>query len=272
MAIRKPKLRRHPRRLLVTGGSGFLGRHIVNGLASQPWEVVAPSSQAVDLRNAESVNSLIGDWKPTAIIHTAYRRDDRSSIIDATRNVAEAADRYSVRLIHVSTDALFGGRPAPYQETDDPTPITDYGRFKADAEAVVAATTPAAVIVRTSLLFGSRELSGHELAVREVISGRSTIAFFTDEIRSAALVEDVAEGLVEIAGRPDLVGRLHLGGPEPLSRAELAIRTALRHGWDPSKLTFSSLAEAGLVRPSRVVLDSSLAASHGITVRCPPAT
>ena len=126
------------------------------------------------------------------------------------------------------------------------------------------------MIVRTSLLFGSHELSVHELVVGDVISGRTRMSFFTDEIRSAAVVDDVATALVELAGRDDLSGRLHLGGPEPLSRAELAIRTARRHGWDESKLNFSTIEESGLVRPGRVVLDSSLAASHGLAVGDPP--
>jgi len=255
MAILKAKRYGHPRRLVVTGGSGFLGRHIVNGPATRRWEVVAPSSQAVDLRNAESVNNLIEGWKPAAIIHTAYRKDDRASIVDATQHVAEAAERFGVRLIHVSTDALFRGRTAPYSEADRPTPIHDYGRHKAEAERVVTALTANSVIVRTSLLYGSHELSVHEQAVRDVVSGRSKMSFFTDEIRSAVLVDDLAVALVDLAGSTDLTGHLHLGGPEPLSRAELAIRTARRHGWDLSKLRYSTIEEAGLIRPPRVVLD-----------------
>ena len=269
MAIRTSKRHLHPGRLVVTGGSGFLGRHIVNGPASQRWEIIAPSSQAVDLCNAESVNTLIGDWKPTAIIHTAYRKDDRASIVDATRNVAEAAERNGTRLVHVSTDALFAGRPAPYREIDDPTPINDYGRHKAEAERVVIATTPGAVIVRTSLIFGNRELSAHELAVRDVISGTSTIAFFSDEIRSPVVVDDLAAALVQLADQVEIQGRLHLGGSEPLSRAELAIRTAQGHGWDVSKLRFGTIGETGLIRPGRVVLDSSLATSLGFLLRSP---
>mgnify|MGYP001815507064 CR=1 FL=1 len=231
---------------------------------------MAPSSQAVDLRNAESISSFVGDWKPTAIIHTAYRRDERASIVDASRNVAEAAEHSGARLVHVSTDALFAGRLAPYREIDEPTPVHDYGRFKAEAEAMVATTSPAAVIVRTSLIYGRQELSIHELAVRDVVSGRSQMMFFTDEFRSPVVVDDLASALVDLAGRNDLAGRLHLGGPEPLSRADLAIRTARRQGWDESKLRFSTIQESGLHRPGRVVLDSSLAASHGLTVGGPP--
>lgn len=261
--------RKHTRRLFVTGGSGFLGRHIVNGPASEPWEVVAPSSQSLDLRNAAGVRSMLHDWKPTAVIHTAYRRGERTSIVDASRNVAEAAEYYGCRLVHVSSDALFRGRLAPYTELDEPTPVHDYGRDKADAESAVISMCPNAAIVRTSLLFGRNELSGHELAVRDVVSGHSRMTFFTDEIRSPVLVDDLAAALVDLATSDDIHGVFNLGGPEPLSRAELAEMTARRHGWDVSKLRFSTIGESGLVRPGRVVLDSSLARSYGVAVRGP---
>ncbi len=265
----RPSIRPRPERLLVTGGSGFLGRHVLNGPLPDRWEVTAPSSRELDLRDAASVEAAIRGWQPTAIIHTAYRKDDPTSIVEATRHLAEAAQRHRVRLVHVSTDALFGGRNEPYLEIDDPTPVSDYGRWKAAAEREVTANAPGALIVRTSLLFGDRQVSPHERAVHDAISGRSTLSFFSDEIRSALVVDDLAAALVELAGRPDLAGCLHLGGPEALSRAELAVRCARRHGWDESKLRFSTVEQSGLTRPARVVLDSSLATSYGFTMRGP---
>jgi dTDP-4-dehydrorhamnose reductase len=265
MVIRSGRIRR----LFVTGGTGFLGRHVVNCPVGRAWEVVAPGSGSLDLRYRESVLAMVHDWKPTAVIHTAYRRGDRRSIVDASAHVAEAAVAVSARLVHVSTDALFAGRIAPYTEFDPPSPVHDYGRDKADAESVVVAIDPGAVVVRTSLIFGTDQLSGHERAVHDAVSGRSTTTFFTDEIRSPVLAGDLAAALVDLAANAEPTGLLHLGGPEALSRAELARLTAQRHGWDTTRLRFSTIAESGLIRPSRVVLDSSRARSHGIAVRGP---
>ncbi len=253
----------------MTGATGFLGRHIVSGPASERWEIVAPGSGSVDLRYRDTIVDTVRDWKPTAIIHTAYRRDDRASIVDASGHVAEAATAVGARLVHVSTDALFRGQIAAYTELDPPSPVHDYGRDKADAEALVAQIDPGAVIVRTSLLYGTDELSVHERAVRDAISGRRPIAFFTDEVRSPVLVDDLAASLVDLAAMGEPIGVLHLGGPVALSRAALAVMTARRHGWDESKLHFSSIAESGMTRPSKVVLDSSRARAHGLAVRGP---
>ena len=260
---------RRTRRLFVTGGSGFLGRHIVSGPAGEGWEVIAPGSTVVDLRSRDAVIEAVRDWKPAAIVHTAYRRGDRRSIVDASEHVAEAAVNAGARLVHVSSDALFAGREAPYTEADPPSPVHDYGDDKADAEAAVARIDPSAVIVRTSLIYGTDRLSGHELAVRSVAAGESDMKFFTDEIRSPVLAGDLAAALVDIARAPDIAGILHLGGPQALSRADLARLTADRHGWSTDRLEFSTIAESGLSRPSRVVLDSGLATSYGLGVRGP---
>jgi dTDP-4-dehydrorhamnose reductase len=264
---RRPGRRR--RLLFVTGGTGFLGRHVVTGPASEGWQVIAPPSTGLDLRNPISVMDAITEWRPTAIIHTAYRRDDRPRTVDATRHVARAAAAVGARLVHLSSDAVFRGGMSRYVELDPPTPVNEYGRQKVDAELEVASHCPDAVIVRTSLLIGRDRIGAHEQAVLDAIQGRRPMTFFTDEIRCPVLVDDLAAAVTELAVRPEISGVLHLAGPDELSRAELARAVAERHRWDVNALRFGSLAESGLDRPGRVVLDSSVARSHGLVVRGP---
>ena len=93
------------------------------------------------------------------------------------------------------------------------------------------------------------------------------MAFFTDEFRCPAHAADIAAACVTLASTRDIVGPLHVAGPQPLSRAELASAIAAWLGCDPTKLTTMTLAESGLIRPARVVLDSSKAASLGMHCR-----
>jgi dTDP-4-dehydrorhamnose reductase len=258
--------RRFRRPLLVTGGSGFLGRHLVD--APGDWEVVAPTHGTVDLRHRDRTLELITGWKPQAIAHLAYRKD-RQSIVDASRNVAEAAAACGARLVHLSTDVVFGGRPRPYSELDEPFPIIEYGRDKLDAERAVFDVVPGAVALRTSLLLGTDRLSPAQLDAQAAAQGRSSMTFFTDEVRGPVLAADVAAAIVALAARPEVSGPLHLAGPRPMSRAELAQVTATWLGLPAAAIRTSTIAESGQVRVGHVVLDCTRAASLGLHCRDP---
>lgn len=253
--------------MLVTGGSGFLGQHL--GIASEAdeWELFAPPSTMIDIRQHDRVIEEIDSWRPNAIVHLAYRKGDRRTIVEGSRNVAEAATRCGARLVHVSSDAIFPGRPQPYREYDTPFPITEYGVMKLEAERAVAAECPGAVIVRTSLLYGTRRPARIQLEVEEAIAGRLSMRFYTDEYRCPAHAADVAAALSSLATEPDIRGPLNIAGPEAVSRAELAEIFARWMGLDPRHLVTGSLALAGTIRPTRVVLDTTLAASYGLHCR-----
>ncbi|HZX56524.1 MAG TPA: sugar nucleotide-binding protein, partial [Ilumatobacteraceae bacterium] len=128
--------------MLITGGSGFLGQHLGIASEAEDWELFAPPSTMIDVRNRERVLEEMCSWKPTAIVHLAYRKDDRRAIVEGSRNVAEAAAACGARFVHVSSDAIFPGRPEPYREYDAPFPITEYGVMKLEAERAVLQECP----------------------------------------------------------------------------------------------------------------------------------
>ena len=207
-------------------------------------------------------------FRPDAVIHTAYRKE-RSDIVEATRHIAEACATTGARLVAVSTDAIFAGRPEPYTETDAPDPVHDYGRWKVEAEHEVTSRLSDAVVVRTSLLYGRDVVSAHDRTVREALDGSRPMTFFTDEYRNALFADDLASVLLTLASDARVNGVLHVAGPRVLSRADLARATCERRGWDPSGLRTGTLAASALDRPGRVALDSTLAATYGFTVDGP---
>ncbi len=217
-------------RLLVTGGAGFLGRELLRQAAAAGWEATGtthrdPGPARVDVRDAAAVHALVERLRPAAVIHTAYRQTGegaRETTVDGARIVAEAAARTGARLVHLSTDVVFDGRAGrPYVEADPPTPCTDYGRWKAEAERLVAAAHEAACIVRTSLIVGGDGSSRHEQLALDVAAGRRRLGFFTDEVRCPIQVGDLAAALLELPAL-DVAGPLHLAGPQAVSRFELA--------------------------------------------------
>jgi dTDP-4-dehydrorhamnose reductase len=210
-------------RLLVTGGSGYVGRVLVREAAGAGWEVASTSYSSgkgipLDVRDPDAVEQLVRDVRLDALVHTAYLQSGPEAwtvTVDGAEHVARAAA--GTRLVHLSTDVVFDGRKgAPYVEEDEPSPVTDYGRAKAEAERRVAAAHPEALIVRTSLVYGGEAPSKHE---RAAIERRHS--FYTDEIRCPVHVEDLASALLELVAL-EVAGPLHVAGADPLSRAEFA--------------------------------------------------
>jgi dTDP-4-dehydrorhamnose reductase len=229
-------------RVLVTGGTGYLGSELVRLGAD------GVSTRDFDVRDAPAVRAVVRDYD--VVVHTAYRQEPPeawSVNIDGSRIVAEAAADAGARLIHMSTDVVFSGRRGWYTEDDPPDPVTDYGRSKAAAEEAVLAAHPAPLIVRTSLLYGGPTPGRQE---RDAIEAR--FAFFTDELRCPTHVGELAQSLSELTTN-DTTGILHVAAPEAVSRCELARLLARRD------VPCTTTVEAGIVRPLDCTLDSSRA-------------
>jgi dTDP-4-dehydrorhamnose reductase len=197
-------------RLHVTGATGYLGSELVRLRPDA-------TTERVEVRDAGAVSELVARLRPDVVIHTAYRQDEDDVNTIGSENVARAAAAAGARLVHLSTDVVFDGRKAsPYGEEDPLSPVTDYGRAKAEAEVRVALAHAGALLVRTSLLYGGVTPSKHELTARD-----PGFTFFTNEIRSPVHVTELAEALLELA-ELDVTGPLHVAGADAVSRAEFA--------------------------------------------------
>ncbi len=240
-------------RLLITGGSGYLGRHLVRRVAAGwpgEWRYTTfstdplglPQGVRLDLRDGAAVARFVAEFAPDAVIHTAgsNRTPDMAAVIvDGTRYVAGAAARAGARLVHLSTDSVFGGDRAPYDESAPPAPLNDYGRAKAAAEALALAH-PNAVAVRTSLIYGLDEIDNGTAWMVEALRAGQPVTLFTNQRRNPIWVETLAAACLELVDNP-YTGVLNVAGRQVTTRAEFALR--LLDWWGVGERATLALAE-----------------------------
>jgi dTDP-4-dehydrorhamnose reductase len=251
-------------RILITGGSGYLGGVLAMRAAAAGHEVLAtylshPGSapgvrwRRLDLRQRADVDAAASDVGPDVIVNTAYQRGEWQSTADGPAYVALATARIGARLVHMSSDAVLSGAQSSYDESAVPDPVNSYGAAKAAAETAIRAVDPGAAIVRTSLIVGDGR-SPQERAVHDLAAGRLDEVLFRDEIRCPVNVADLASALLELAATHS-AGIHHIAGTDAMSRYELGCLIARRDGLDETALPSGLQASLGLPRPLDVRLD-----------------
>ncbi len=231
-------------RILLTGGSGVLGRELRQLLP----EVKAPSHQELDVTEPPQVLQAVRELRPDVIVHAAAYTDvaaaerERAACwrvnVGGTRSVAAAARAVGARLVHVSTDYVFFGEArggAGYREEDPPGPVRNYYALSKLAAEEVARTLAGTLVIRTS--FRPREWP-YPVAFTDVMTSQD----YVDVI--AADVALAVRNLARIR-----FGTLHIA-TEPKSVYELARRRrpSVRPG---------SKREAGVALPDDITLDVS---------------
>lgn len=268
-------------RILITGASGRLGRYVIrhfvrqersdvvawSGATRTPLFGIAP--EPVDLSDFESVERAFARVRPDIIIHAAAMSRLSDCVADPARaarvnaeasgHLARLAGTTGCRMVYLSTDLVFDGSGSWYSEDAPPAPVSVYGRSKLQGEQASRAASDS-VLVRLANLFGPTlggQPSMHDQLVT-ALRQRVPITLFDDEWRSPLAFPVAAAGVAAIAASP-VVGLLHLGGPDRLSRLEMGLLAAEELGLDPAPIRAARRSDipAAEPRPRDVSLDST---------------
>ena len=269
-------------KVIVTGGTGQLATAIAKLCTQSKNSYIITSIEELDICSVESVSRGVQD-ADIVINCAAYTNVEAAeeNIEEATRinrdgvaNIAKVARERGIKLIHISTDFVFGGdneRTTPYHEQETPSPINVYGKTKAEGEAE-ALTAPGAIVLRTSWLYApwghnfvntiiGRARQGAELRVVDDQRGTPTSAI--------SLAQAIIE-IIESGAWQTMEGIYHysdLGESSWYDFAKEIVRIAeVETRITPCK---SSEWQSKAKRPHYSVLDKSRIAKLGIVALKP---
>ena len=202
-------------KILVTGAKGQLGRELQN-IVGSGW--CFTDVDELDICSKEAVEAYVTSNHIDTIVNcAAYTNVDRAEDepqeaerinSDAVALLAEVARRHNIRLIHISTDYVYGGTHynTPISEDAEPQPLGIYGTTKLMGERAVAKSGCRHVIIRTAWLYSPYGKNFVSTILR-LAAERDTIRVVSDQIGSptyahdlALVIRDISEGRIAAEG------------------------------------------------------------------------
>ena len=219
---------------VILGASGQLG----GAFAASLGAAAAPLTRAdADFSDASALELLLRRLQPAAVINCAAHNQ-----VDALESdigpglaanfflpttLARLAQRHGWKLVHFSTDYVFGAeseRRTPYREEDRPAPVNRYGQSKLMGEQAVLTLAPRALVFRVAHLFGECPGSARKSLVTRFIeraqSGRPLLAS-DQQYLNPTRVGDIVPVVIALL-RAGAQGLFHLTGEGQCSVAEFA--------------------------------------------------
>lgn len=226
------------RRAIVTGGAGFIGSHLVDGLVAEGWEVTVIDDLSsgnvanvaaeatlceLDIVDRKAVDDVFAQAEPDAVFHLAAQASVVVSVEDPARdcavnvqgtlNVLDAATKREAPLVFTSTGGALYGDEAPLPTSEDriPAPLSPYGASKWAGEAYVrtwalSSGVPHAVC-RLGNVYGPRQSPHGEAGVVAIFShhlnvGRTPKVYGHGKpTRDYVYVTDVVSALLAASGK-----------------------------------------------------------------------
>lgn len=266
-------MERERKRVVVVGGSGYLGQHLLAALASagdvdvafthhreappQPLLDALPSLRAfrADLRSGDGLDAIFASFgQPHVIVNCAAISIPRACEMDPAAAMATNIPSSLINwllsfgndnlLIHLSTDQVYEGVKSFYKEGDEVLPVNMYGKSKVAAEKFIIEKCSNYAILRSSIIYGPQTISpvAKSLPIQwmdGVLSQGQQVEFFNDEFRCPVYVKDMVDVILSLttawlSDGKRIQALLNVGGPDRVSRLQMAESVADVRGYSHS--------------------------------------
>jgi CDP-6-deoxy-D-xylo-4-hexulose-3-dehydrase len=231
-------------RVLVIGATGQVGGALMIALERSGFDPVGtyksqarPGLLPLDVADASAVRACFATVKP-AVVFIAHNtaggvdwcEEHPEAAMDAhaggIRHILDAAAEYRTRVVFYSTDYIFDGTAGPYSEEAAPSPISVYGRAKAEAERLVRAYPHGHLILRTTAVISwDRTSRNFAMTVWNVLSTGGRLRVPNDQWCNPTLAEFLAEASVRIL-QSGAEGTFNVAGASRTTRSDLAVALA----------------------------------------------
>lgn len=252
-------------RMVVTGAGGQVGRFLAAEAARRGYLVSALTRRDLDITDQAATESRIGrgdlvvNCAAFANVDAAEAEPEAAHAINAIGpgNLARACAKAGARLVHISTDYVFGGElRRPYEISDATGPLSTYGRTKLDGELAVRAALPDAQVVRTSWVYTGGSGDDFVALMARLAGTDRVIDVVSDQTGSPTYVKDLVAALLEIAGGDVRAPVLHAANAGTASRFDQAREVFSLLGADPERVR--PVDTAAVPRPARRPVYSAL--------------
>ena len=191
-------------KILITGANGMLAKEVKEKF-EKGNEIIATDVAELDITDEKAVMEYINNLKPEYVINcAAYTAVDKAEANyeladkingDGPANLAKAAKVAGAKLVHISTDYVFGGEldtSKDYKEDDPKAPVTAYGKTKLRGEEEIEKNMEEYYIFRTAWLYG---VGGNNFVktMTKLGTTRDEINVVSDQHGSPTYAKDLTE-------------------------------------------------------------------------------
>lgn len=242
-----------PRKILITGSAGFVGKYLYQ-LLKTDFSVFGIdrkesdfTDKIVDISDTGELDNALNILKPEIIIHSAAY-----SYVDGCEMNKDLAYKINIlplniivnwsklnnaRLLFLSSDYVYDGIKGKFTEKDKENPLQYYGQTKLDGEKIIISNLKNYIILRPTVIYG-RDPEGMNFFMQLYHShvGGKKMIIPIDQISNPTFILDLCDLIKKISKKPESEGVYIATGKESIGRYDFALKIFQYMGWEKELL------------------------------------